>query len=103
MPTDDHNHDYWQILTKICHTEEEKEDFQIKYKYAWEDLALKSGFNDDDIFPREAMEPYYYDNKRGWEEERLFSMDELIIRWRRLMVKHARGIQPAPGSFKGGR
>ncbi len=103
VPTDDHNHDYWQILTKICHTEEEKEDFQIKYKYAWEELALKSGFNDDDIFPREAMEPYYYDNKRGWEEERLFSMDELIIRWRRLMVKHARGIQPAPGSFKGGR
>jgi nitrite reductase/ring-hydroxylating ferredoxin subunit len=103
VPTDDHHHDYWQILTKICDTEEEREDFEIKYKYAWEDLALKSGFNDDDIFPREAMEPYYYDNKRGWEEEQLFSMDELTIRWRRLLVKHARGIQPAPGSFPGGR
>ena len=103
VPIDDHHHEYWQLLTRICETEEEKEDFEIKYKYAWEELALKSGFNDDDIFPREAMEDYYYDNKRGWEEEQLFSMDELIIRWRRLMVKHARGIQPPPGSFPGGR
>jgi phenylpropionate dioxygenase-like ring-hydroxylating dioxygenase large terminal subunit len=102
-PIDEHNHDYWQILTKTCNTPEEKEDWEIRYKNAWEDLALKSGFNDDDIFPREAMEPFYYDNHRGWAEEQLFSLDEFTIRWRRLVVKFARGIQPPPGTRPGGR
>jgi nitrite reductase/ring-hydroxylating ferredoxin subunit len=103
VPVDAHTHNYWQLITCICRNEEEREDFRIKYKYAWEELALKSGFNDDDIFPREAMEPFYEDNRRGWAEEKLFSLDELTIRWRRLVVKYARGIQPQPGSFPGGR
>lgn len=102
VPIDAHHHDYWQVLTKTCKTEEEREDFRVKYKYAWEDLALKSGFNDDDIFPRAAMEPFYENNERGWAEEKLFSLDELTIRWRRLVVKYARGIQQPPGATRAG-
>lgn len=102
VPIDDHTHNYWQVLTCICNNDEEREDFHIKYRHAWEDLALKGGFNDDDMFAREAMEPFYMDNQRGWAEEKLFSLDELTIRWRRLVVKYARGIQPAPGSFPSG-
>lgn len=101
VPVDDHHHEYWQVLTKTCSTKEEKEEFEVKYRHAWEELALRE-FNDDDIWSREAMEPFYADNKRGWEQERLFLLDELTIHWRRLVAKHHRGIQPPPGSFPAG-
>ncbi len=102
VPIDEHNHEYWQVLTKTCNNEAERQDFQLRYDHAWEDLALKSGFNDDDVFAREAMEDFYR-NDRGWAEERLFELDEFVVHWRRLVVKHARGIQPAPDSFPAGR
>ncbi len=95
VPIDDHHHEYWQVLVKTCRTDDEREDFQIRFEHAWRDLALKGGFNDDDIWSREAMEAFYA-NGRGWEEEKLFSLDEFIVHWRRLFVKHARGIQQAP-------
>jgi hypothetical protein len=101
VPVDDHHHEYWQVLTKTCSTKDEKEEFEVKYRHAWEELALRE-FNDDDIWSREAMEPFYADNKRGWEQERLFLLDELTIHWRRLVAKHHRGIQPPPGSFPAG-
>jgi phenylpropionate dioxygenase-like ring-hydroxylating dioxygenase large terminal subunit len=102
VPIDEHNHEYWQVLTKTCNTEAERQDFQLRYDHVWEELALKSGFNDDDVFAREAMEDFYR-NDRGWAEERLFELDEFVVHWRRLVVKHARGIQPAPDSFPAGR
>jgi hypothetical protein len=95
VPVDAHHHEYWQVLAKICHTDEEREDWEIHYRHAWEELALKSGFNDDDVWSREAMEDFYRDD-RGWREEKLFSLDEFVIHWRRLVVKFARGIQPPP-------
>ncbi len=88
-------HEYWQVLVKNCPTPMEREDFTLRYKKCWEELALKSGFNDDDIFAREAMEEFYA-NGRGWEEEKLFALDRFVVEWRKLVQKHARGIQPAP-------
>jgi len=102
VPIDADRHEYWQVLTKTCRTDEERDDFQTRYTHAWEELALKSGFNDDDIFAREAMEPFYQ-NDRGWAEERLFELDEFVVHWRRLVAKHARAVQPSPDSLPGGR
>ena len=95
VPADDRHHVYWQVLARTCKTAEEQEDFQVQYDNCWEELALKSGFNDDDIFAREAMEPFYED-ERGWEEETLFSLDQFVVEWRKLVVNHARGIQSPP-------
>lgn len=95
VPTVKGRHEYWQVLVKNCPTPLDREDFTLRYKNVWEDLALKAGFNDDDIFAREAMEDFYA-NGRGWEEERLFSLDRFVVEWRKLVQKHARGIQPAP-------
>ncbi len=92
VPADDKHHVYWQVIAKICKTAEDRRDFRIQYENCWEELALKSGFNDDDIFAREAMEPFYED-ERGWEEETLFSLDQFVVEWRKLVVNHARGIQ----------
>lgn len=95
VPTDDKHHVYWQVLAKTCKTAEERQDFKVQYDNCWEELALKSGFNDDDIFARAAMEPFYED-ERGWEEETLFSLDQFVVEWRKLVVNHARGIQTPP-------
>ena len=100
VPTDDRHHVYWQVLAKTCKTDEEKKDFKVHYDNCWEELALKSGFNDDDIFAREAMEPFYED-ERGWEEETLFSLDQFVVEWRKLVVNNARGIQSPPKQTKG--
>ena len=100
VPTDDKHHVYWQVLAKTCKTAEEQKDFRIQYENCWEDLALKSGFNDDDIFAREAMEPFYED-ERGWHEENLFSLDQFVVEWRKLVVNNARGIQSPPKQTKG--
>ena len=95
VPTDDKHHVYWQVIAKTCRTSEERRDFRIQYENCWEELALKSGFNDDDIFARAAMEPFYED-EQGWEQETLFSLDQFVVEWRKLVVNYARGIQPSP-------
>lgn len=100
VPTDDKHHVYWQVLAKTCKTTEEQKDFKVRYDNCWEELALKSGFNDDDIFGREAMEPFYED-EQGWEKETLFSLDQFVMEWRKLVVNHARGIQSPPGQRRG--
>lgn len=99
VPTVKGRHEYWQVLVKNCPTAMDREDFTLRYKNAWEDLALKAGFNDDDIFAREAMEDFY-NNRNGWDEEQLFSMDQFIMEFRKMVHKYARGIQPPPDKLK---
>ena len=96
VPADDGHHVYWQVIAATCKTAEERQDFKVQYDNCWEELALKSGFNDDDIFARAATEPFYEDD-RGWEEETLFSLDQFVVAWRKLVVDHVRGIQSPPG------
>ena len=59
VPADDGHHVYWQVIAATCKTAEERQDFKVQYDNCWEELALKSGFNDDDIFARAATEPFY--------------------------------------------
>ena len=102
VPVDDRHHVYWQVLTKTCKTDEERRDFRLQYDNCWEELALKSGFNDDDIFAREAMQPFYEDDQ-SWEEETLFSLDQFVVEWRKLVVNFARGIQSPPSASTGNK
>ena len=98
VPVEKGYHEYWQILVKNCPTDEDKEDFTMRYHNAWEKLALTEGFNDDDITAREAQEEFY-NNRNGWEEEQLFSMDQFIVEYRKMVHKHARGVQPPPNEL----
>ena len=66
--------------------------FRKEVDEKWMDLAL-DGFNDDDVWAREATEEFYGDRDRGWVEERLFEADIAIVEWRRLASEHNRGIQ----------
>jgi len=91
VPIDAKTHTYWQILGKKVGTSTEGAAFRAEVGTYWEDVALR-GFNDDDIWAREALEDAYTAGD-GWTKERLFKPDMCIVEWRKLASKHNRGIQ----------
>jgi len=91
VPIDEKNHMYWQVLAKKINTPEEAVAFQAEVDSHWEEVALR-GFNDDDVWAREALEDAYTEGE-GWAKERLFKPDMCIVEWRKLASKHNRGIQ----------
>jgi len=59
-------------------------------------LCLR-GFNDCDLYAREAMEEFYADGT-GWDAEQLVSTDISPITWRKLASRWNRGIaKPGKG------
>jgi carbazole 1,9a-dioxygenase terminal dioxygenase component len=99
VPIDEHNHAYWQVLGKRVDSKEEAAQFQSEVDTYWADIALR-GFNDDDVWAREALEDAYT-NGDGWAKERLFRPDMCIVEWRKLASKHNRGIQESSGESEG--
>jgi len=91
VPTDDGNHEYWEMVVKHCRNEDDIEEADYLYKSVFEPIALRD-FNDCDIFARVAMEQVYGAGV-GWEKETLCSMDSIIVGWRKLVSQFARGIQ----------
>jgi carbazole 1,9a-dioxygenase terminal dioxygenase component len=91
VPVDGDRHIYFQAIGRRCKTANEEAAFHRAYERRWETVALRD-FNDDDIWAREAMMPFYGDDT-GWLREQLFECDGNIIEWRRLASKHNRGIQ----------
>ncbi len=101
VPIDGKRHCYLQTLGKRCRNDAEADAFGEEFRTRWVPKAL-DGFNDDDVWAREATEPFYADDS-GWLNEQLFGPDGNIIAWRKLASAHARGIQrpehiDAPGS-----
>ena len=91
VPIDEKRHMYFQLLGKTCKTEEEATEHVRLVDEVWTDLQLH-GFNDDDVWAREAMEDAYT-NGHGWTRERLFKPDMATTEWRKMASKHHRGIQ----------
>ena len=92
VPVDATTHIYLQTLGKVTGSAAEADAFRKEVDDKWVALAL-DGFNDDDVWAREATEEFYGDQDRGWVEERLFEADIAIVQWRRLASEHNRGIQ----------
>ena len=92
VPVDATTHIYLQTLGKVTASAAEADAFRKEVDDKWVALAL-DGFNDDDVWAREATEEFYGDQDRGWVEERLFEADIAIVQWRRLASEHNRGIQ----------
>ena len=82
VPVNATRHVYLQTLGRRVGSESEGEAFRQEVRDKWIDLAL-DGFNDDDVWAREATEEFYRDD-RGWVEERLFETDLAIVEWRSL-------------------
>lgn len=90
-PIDEKTHLYWQVLGKKVNGAEGAAAFQSEVDSYWEDVALR-GFNDDDVWAREALEDAYTEGD-GWTKERLFKPDMCIVEWRKLASVYHRGIQ----------
>ncbi|MFC0452302.1 Rieske 2Fe-2S domain-containing protein [Rhodococcus jostii] len=93
VPVDRYHHRYIITWAKRVTNEDEKEQFITSTKEKWSDY-IPAEFNDDDVFARKAMAEFY-DHGNGWRDERLFSPDVVITNWRKLVNKHARGVQTA--------
>ena len=65
--------------------------FEHEFHDKWVALSL-DGFNNDDVWAREAGEEFYK-NDMGWIAERLYEPDLAIVEWRKFASKHNRGIQ----------
>ena len=91
VPIDGDRHIYLRTLGRHIKSARELEQFEHEFATKWCPLALE-GFNADDIWAREATEPFYRDDT-GWLREQLFEADGNIIEWRKLASRHNRGIQ----------
>lgn len=98
VPADEDTHLYVQHLTKICPTEAERQEFEHLFETRWRDM-LMHGFNDDDVFAREAVQPFYADDA-GWTNEVLYEADLPILEWRRLASRRNCGIQTKADTYK---
>ena len=90
VPITDDIHEYWEVIVRVCDTPEEREKHQYKFDRVYKPLALH-GFNDCDIYAREAMQNFYADGT-GWDDEQLVSTDISPITWRKLASRWNRGI-----------
>ena len=93
VPRDADSHWYIHCSTKAVEGPDADAEFAAEYEALWKDLYAH-GFNDDDIWAREATQPFYQDDW-GWLEEQLFEADACIMAWRRLASEQNRGIQQA--------
>jgi carbazole 1,9a-dioxygenase terminal dioxygenase component len=91
VPIDGSRHIYLQTVGKRVGSPAEEQQFADEFEARWRRVALQ-GFNDDDVWAREATEPFYADDT-GWLREQLFEPDANIIEWRKLASRHNRGIQ----------
>lgn len=90
VPVDDQTHDYWELIVAHCPTDADRAAFQRDYDDVWEPLGIY-GFNDCDIFAREAMEPFYR-HGGGFPAEVLCATDVMTVAWRQLVSRHNRGV-----------
>jgi phenylpropionate dioxygenase-like ring-hydroxylating dioxygenase large terminal subunit len=94
VPTTDDTYEYFQIMVFSAKTEEMRAEAVDRFDNYLKDAVFK-GFSDDDLWAREAMQSFYGDNL-GFDEEKLGTMDAVIVGWRKLAARHARGIQAPP-------
>jgi nitrite reductase/ring-hydroxylating ferredoxin subunit len=90
VPITDDTYEYWEVLVKVCKTEAERKAFSYRYDRVFKPLCLH-GFNDCDLYAREAMHEFYADGT-GWDDEQLVSTDISPVTWRKVSSRWNRGI-----------
>jgi carbazole 1,9a-dioxygenase terminal dioxygenase component len=91
VPIDEGRHFYLQTLARRVANADEEAAFSEEFDTKWRELAL-AGFNDDDVWAREAQQEFYQHDE-AWIKERLFEADGNIVQWRKLASRRNRGIQ----------
>ncbi|WP_298197298.1 Rieske 2Fe-2S domain-containing protein [Novosphingobium sp.] len=91
VPVSEDEHLYIITIGKRCVTEEERVEHEHQFIHRWKPNALE-GFNNEDVFAREALQPFY-NNDANWLEEVLVREDHGIVLWRELCHRHSTGVQ----------
>jgi len=96
VPITDDLYEYWEVMVRICKTDDERKKFQYRFDNLYMPLCIR-GFNDSDLYAREAMEEFYTDGT-GWDDEQLVETDVSPVTWRKLASRWNRGIaKPGKG------
>lgn len=94
VPSGEDEYEYWEMMSFTVKNEEHREEIIDRYDNYLK-KAVFHDFNDDDVWARDAMQPFYQ-NGVGFDEEKLATMDAVIVAWRKFVSTHARGIQSPP-------
>ena len=99
VPITDDTHEYWEVLVRVCPTPAAREKYQYRFDRVYKQLALK-GFNDCDLYAREAMQNFYADGS-GWDDEQMVATDVSPITFRKVASRWNRGIAKPPRGVAG--
>jgi carbazole 1,9a-dioxygenase terminal dioxygenase component len=91
VPRDEHSHHYIMTWGRRATSDAERDAFFAEFDDGLKNMVVNH-FNNDDVVAREAMEKFYSDED-GWNRERLFRPDLVLVEWRNLASRHNRGIQ----------
>ena len=91
VPITETSHLYIITIGKSCADDKERAEHSHNFWNRWKHESLE-GFNNDDVWAREALQDFYRADS-NWLEETLVHEDQAIIDWRELCHKHARGVQ----------
>ena len=98
VPIDEDHHMYIILQAGHASSDEERQAFkkeasEVLGPLVWTEPGQEpEGFNNFDSFGRKWLH-HVYAKEGWWERERLFKPDYIIMEWRKLVARHARGIQ----------
>jgi carbazole 1,9a-dioxygenase terminal dioxygenase component len=97
VPIDEHHHSYMILHAGYAETAAEQDAFlheaQELAPLIWQEPGTQpEGFNNFDAFARKWSH-HAYAKEDWWHRERLFKPDYIIMQWRLLVSRHARGLQ----------
>ncbi|MGE4409004.1 MAG: Rieske 2Fe-2S domain-containing protein [Sphingobium sp.] len=91
VPITEDSHLYIITIGKPCANDEERAEHEHEFWHRWKPVSLE-GFNNEDVFAREALQPFY-EHDQNWLEETLVTEDNGIIMWRELCHRHGPSVQ----------
>lgn len=98
VPCDENSHHYIMTWGKKVKNDDERNAFYSEFDNGLKDMVVNH-FNNDDVLAREAME-VFYTHEDGWDRERLFRPDLVLIEWRNLASTSNRGIQSSAKAIR---
>jgi carbazole 1,9a-dioxygenase terminal dioxygenase component len=90
-PINETQHRCFMTIGRICESDNERLQFKSDFVTRWRRYALGT-FLSQDIMARESTQ-HFYRHDRAWLEEVLVEEDFMLMEWRKLASRHARGIQ----------
>lgn len=91
VPIDERTHRYMPMEGCRVQSAADAEAFRQKFVSHWVPLAHGTFLNQD-VASRESQQPNY-ERDEAWFEEVLLAEDFLLLEWRKLASRHARGVQ----------